>query len=230
MKKQVAVIGMGRFGTSVASTLCAMGHDVLALDRSESKVQSVAQQVTHTVQADATNETVLTELGLTNFEVAIVAIGTDIKSSVLSTILLKKIGIPYVIARANDDLHGSILEKIGADAVTYPEREMGIRIARGVTLLAVSDYMSISEGYGIARLTAPEYLVGEKLSDLGFGYKGKWETAVLLIQRADEIIVTPTPGTKIESGDMLVLAGNNEKLEKLLTEARKNREKEEAKE
>ena len=230
MKKQVAVIGMGRFGTSVASTLCAMGHDVLALDRSESKIQSVAQQVTHTVQADATNETVLTELGLSNFEVAIVAIGTDIKSSVLSTILLKKIGIPYVIARANDDLHGSILEKIGADAVTYPEREMGIRIARGVTLLAVSDYMSISEGYGIARLTAPEYLVGEKLSDLGFGYKGKWETAVLLIQRADEIIVTPTPGTKIESGDMLVLAGNNEKLEKLLTEARKNREKEEAKE
>ena len=230
MKKQVAVIGMGRFGTSVASTLCAMGHDVLALDRSERKIQSVAQQVTHTVQADATNETVLTELGLSNFEVAIVAIGTDIKSSVLSTILLKKIGIPYVIARANDDLHGSILEKIGADAVTYPEREMGIRIARGVTLLAVSDYMSISEGYGIARLTAPEYLVGEKLSDLGFGYKGKWETAVLLIQRADEIIVTPTPGTKIESGDMLVLAGNNEKLEKLLTEARKNREKEEAKE
>ncbi len=227
MKKQVAVIGMGRFGTSVASTLCAMGHDVLALDRSESKIQSVAQQVTHTVQADATSETVLTELGLSNFEVAIVAIGTDIKSSVLSTILLKKIGIPYVIARANDDLHGSILEKIGADAVTYPEREMGTRIARGVTLLTVSDYMSISEGYGIARLTAPDYLVEEKLSDLGFGYKGKWETAVLLILRGDEVIVTPTPGTKIESGDMLILAGNNEKLEKLLAEAKKNREKEE---
>lgn len=218
---------MGRFGTSIASTLCTMGHDVLALDRSESKVQSVAQQVTHTVQADATNETILTELGLSNFELAIVAIGTDIKSSVLSTILLKKIGIPYIIARANDDLHGSILEKIGADTVTYPEREMGIRIAQGVTLLTVSDYMSISEGYGIARLAAPEYLVEEKLSDLGFGYKGKWETAVLLIQRGDEVIVTPTPGTKIEAGDMLVIAGNNDKLEKLLAEARKNREKEE---
>jgi len=227
MKKQVAVIGMGRFGISVATTLCTMGHDVLVLDRSESKVQSLSQLVTHTVQADATSETVLTELGLSNFEVAIVAIGTDIKSSVLSTILLKKIGIPYVIARANDDLHGSILEKIGADVVTYPEREMGIRIAQGVTLLTVSDYMSISEGYGIARLTAPEYLVGEKLSELGFGYKGKWETAVLLIQRGDEVIVTPTPGIKIESGDMLILAGNNEKLEKLLVEARKNWEKEE---
>lgn len=225
MKRQVAVIGMGRFGTSIASTLCAMGHDVLALDRSESKVQSVAQMVTHTVQADATNETILNELGLSNFDVAVVAIGTDIKSSVLSTILLKKIGIPHVIARANDDLHGSILEKIGADTVTYPEREMGTRIARGVTLLAVSDYMSISEGYGIARLTAADYLVSEKLSDLGFGYKGKWETAVLLIQRGDEVIVTPTPGTKVEAGDVLVLAGNNDKLEKLLEEARKNREK-----
>ena len=226
MKKQVAVIGMGRFGTSVASTLCAMGHDVLALDRSESKIQSVSQLVTHTVQADATNETILTELGLSNFEVAIVAIGTDIKSSVLSTILLKKLGIPYVIARANDDLHGSILEKIGADTVTYPEREMGFRIAHGVTLKDVSDYMTITEGYGVARLTAPEYIVGEKLSELGFGYQGKWETAVLLIQRGDEVIVTPTPGTKIESGDILILAGNNEKLEKLLASARKNREKE----
>ena len=96
--------------------------------------------------------------------------------------------------------------------------------------MAVSDYMSITEGYGIARLTAPDYLVGEKLSDLGFGYKGKWETAVLLIQRADEVIVTPTPGTKIESGDILVLAGNNDKLEKLLAEARKTREKEDEKE
>jgi trk system potassium uptake protein TrkA len=207
-----------------------MGHDVLALDRSEGRVQSVAQQVTHTVQADATNETILTELGLSNFEVAIVAIGTDIKSSVLSTILLKKIGIPHVIARANDDLHGSILEKIGADIVTYPEREMGTRIAQGVTLLAVSDYMSITEGYGIARLTAPDYLVGERLSELGFGYKGKWETAVLLIKRGEEVIITPTPGTKVESGDILILAGNNEKLERLLAEARKNREREKEKE
>lgn len=227
MKKQIAVIGLGRFGISVASTLYAMGHDVLVVDRSESKIQSISQDVTHAVQADATNEAILKELGLPNFEMAIVAIGTDIKSSVLSTILLKKLGIPYVIARANDDLHGSILARIGADVVTYPEREMGIKIVQGVTLAEVSDYMSVVEGYGVAKLATPPYLVGEKLSDLGFGYKERWEVAVLLIQRGDEVIVTPTPGQKIEAGDILVLAGSNEKLEKLLAEARKNKKEEE---
>ncbi len=226
MKKQVAVIGLGRFGISVASTLYAMGHDVLAVDRSESKIQSIASEVTHAVQADATNETILKELGLSNFEVAIVAIGTDIKSSVLSTILLKRLGIPHVIARANDNLHGSILGKIGADVVTYPEREMGTRIAQGVTLAEVSDYMSVVPGYGVAKLAAQPYLVGEKLSDLGFGYKGKWEVAVFLIQRGDEVIVTPTPGQKIEAGDILVLAGSNDNLEKLLAEAKKNKKEE----
>jgi trk system potassium uptake protein TrkA len=227
MKKQIAVIGLGRFGISVASTLYAMGHDVLVVDRSESKIQNISQDVTHAVQADATNESILKELGLPNFEMAIVAIGTDIKSSVLSTILLKKLGIPHVIARANDDLHGSILERIGADIVTYPEREMGIKIAQGVTLAEVSDYMSVVKGYGVAKLAAPPYLVGEKLSDLGFGYKERWEVAVFLIQRGDEVIVTPTPGQKIEAGDILVLAGSNESLEKLLAEARKNKKEEE---
>jgi trk system potassium uptake protein TrkA len=226
MKKQIAVIGLGRFGISIASTLYTMGHDVLAVDRTESKIQSIAQEVTHAVQADATNETILKELGLSNFEVAIVAIGTDIKSSVLSTILLKRLGIPHVIARANDNLHGSILGKIGADVVTYPEREMGTRIAHVVTLAEVSDYMTVVPGYGVAKLAAPPYLVGEKLSDLGFGYKGKWEVAVFLIQRGDEVIVTPTASQKIEAGDILVLAGSNDKLEKLLAEARKNKKEE----
>jgi len=227
MKQQIAVIGLGRFGISIACTLYAMGHDVLAIDRSESKIQNISQDVTHAVQADATNEGILKELGLPNFETAIVAIGTDIKSSVLSTILLKKLGIPHVIARANDDLHGSILARIGADVVTYPEREMGIKIAQGVAMAEVSDYMSVVEGYGVAKLAAPPYLIGEKLSDLGFGYKGRWDVAVFLIQRGDEVIVTPTPGQKIEAGDILVLAGSNEKLEKLLAEARKNKKEEE---
>ena len=226
MKKQVVVIGMGRFGTSVATRLCSMGHSVLVLDRSEAKVQSLAQQVTHAVRAEATNEEALKELGISNFDVGIVAIGTDIKSSVLTTILLKRIGLPYVIARANDELHGAILEKIGADAVTYPERAMGISVANWVTLLDVSDYMPITDGYGIARLTAPPNIVGEKLSELGLGRAGKWDVAVLLIQRPKEIVVTPGQGQKIEEGDVLVLAGEDDKMEKFLAETRKKRAEE----
>ena len=223
MKKQVAVIGMGRFGISIASTLRDIGHDVLVLDINESKVQAMAQVVTHAIQGDATNETILNELGIGNFDVAVVAIGTDIRNSVLSTILLKKLGVQRVIARANDELHGAILERIGANSVVYPEREMGTRVAQTVTLSDVLDYMPLVPGYGIAKLTAPPFIMGENLADLGFGQKGKWGIAVLLIQRADEVIVTPAQAETIRPGDVLILAGENDKLNKLLAEAEEHK-------
>jgi trk/ktr system potassium uptake protein len=126
-------------------------------------------------------------------------------------------------ARANDELHGNILEKVGADIVVYPEREMGIRTAHGMTLRDVSDYMSVSHQYGVAKLPALPYLVGEKLSELAFGSKGKWEVAVLLIQRNNEVIVTPTSGEVIKPDDVLIVAGNDDKIEKLLSEVKKNK-------
>jgi trk system potassium uptake protein TrkA len=220
MKKQIVVVGLGRFGVSVARTLYSIGHDVLAIDTDEKTVQNVASEITHAIQADGTNETVLRELGISNFDIAIVAIGSAVEASVLSTILLKKLGVPYVIARADNDLHGSILGKIGADKVVSPEQEMGERVAQVVTLAEVSYYMPLVPGYGVARMTAPVYLVGEKLVDLGFGPKGKWEVAVVLIQREKEIIVTPNQQEIIRDGDVLVVAGNNDNLEKLLQAAK----------
>ena len=229
MKKQVVVIGMGRFGTSVANTLSSLGHDVLVLDKSETRVQNMVSQVTQAIQADATNETILRDLGISNFDIAIVAMGSDLESSVLSTILLKKLGVPHVMARANDELHGSILEKIGADRVIYLEHETGTRVAHRITLSDVSDYIVVVPGYGIATLAAPEYLVGRKLGDIGFGPKGKWEVALLLIQRGKEVIVTPGVSEVIDSDDCLILAGNDDNIEKLLAEARKEQEKEQDK-
>lgn len=222
MKKQIVVIGLGRFGTSLATTLACLGHDVLALDRSEKEVQNVASQVTHAVQVDATNEALLKELGVDSFDIAIVGIGARVDSSVLITILLKKLGVPYVIAKADSELHGSILEKIGADRVVYPECEMGVRVAQGVTLLDVSDYMSLSPGYGISKLEAPPYFVGKKLNELGFVKKGKWEVAVFLIMRDDEIIVSPRQNEVVKADDILIIAGSHDNLEKLLAEAKKN--------
>jgi len=224
MKKQIVVIGLGRFGTSLATTLAYLGHDVLALDRSEREVQNVASQVTHAVQIDATNEALLKELGVGNFDIAIVGIGVSVDSSVLITILLKKLGVPYVIAKADSELHGSILEKIGADRVVYPECEMGVRVAQGVTLFDVSDYMSLSPGYGVSKLEAPHYFVGRKLNELGFVKKGKWEVAVFLIMRDDEIIVSPCQNETVKADDVLIIAGSHDNLEKLLAEAKKNEE------
>ncbi len=227
MKKQIVVIGLGRFGTSLATTLACLGHDVLALDRNEREVQNVASQVTHAVQVDATNEALLTELGVGSFDIAIVGIGSKIESSVLITILLKKLGVPYVIAKADSELHGSILEKIGADRVVYPECEMGVRVAQGVTLLDVSDYMSLSPGYGVSKLEAPPYFVSRKLNELGFVREGKWEIAVFLIMRDNEIIVSPRQSEVVKPDDVLIVAGSHDSLEKLLAEAKKNKEAEE---
>jgi len=223
MKRQIIVIGLGRFGSSVAETLSAIGHDVLAIDKDEKSVQNVATKITHTIQADATNETVLKEIGIGNFEIAIVAIGSAIESSVLTTILLKKLAVPRVVARANNELHKTILEKIGADIVVSPEQDMGRRLAHGAILMGVSGYMDVTSNYGIARFAAPPELDGKTPSDVGLGPKGKWNVAVLLIQRGKEIIVNPAQSETIKPEDILILAGNDENLDKLLAGLRKGK-------
>lgn len=222
MKKQVLIIGVGRFGASLATTFFSMGHDVLAVDQDDKRVQAISSQITHAVQADATDEAVLKELGVNNFDVAIVTIGEAIQNSVLATILLKKLGVPYVIARAENDLHGSILEKIGADKVIYPELEMGVRVAHGFALRDVQDYIPVASGYGVSKVAALPKFVGKTLSELEFGRTGKWGLAVLLIQRGKNVIVTPDRAETVKEGDILILAGSDDKLEQFLTEAKRN--------
>lgn len=224
MGKQIVVVGLGRFGISLASMLSRLGHDVLALDRDEEIVQSAASEVTHAVEVEATSEASLKKLGIGNFDIAVVAIGSDIKSSVLATILLKRLGIPYVIARANDELHGDILEKIGADKVVCPEHEMGERVGHEATLGDISGYMPVIPGYGIAKIEAKPSFAGQSLSDLGVGPKGRLGVAVLLIQRGKEVIVTPGQGQTIDAGDALIISGNDDKLGEFLAKAKSNEE------
>lgn len=221
MKKQVAIIGLGRFGVGLANTLLGMGYDVLALDVDEERVQAVASQISRAIHADATDEAVLRGLGIDKFDVAIVSMGSDIEHSVLTTILLRKLGVPLIVARADNELHGTILDKIGADKVIYPEREMGTRVAHGLTLTSVLDYMSIAPSYGVAKIDPPNSFVGRTLSELGLGPEGKWEVAVLLLQREREIIVCPDQMEVIKLDDVLIVSGNDSRLEQLLTEARK---------
>lgn len=226
MKRQVLIIGAGRFGISLATTLFSMGHDVMAVDVDEKKVQNISAQITHAVQADATDEAVLKELGVSNFDVAIVTIGEAIQNSVLCTILLKKLGVPYVIARAENDLHGTILDKIGADKVVFPEREMGISVAHSLILTDVQDYMPVAPSYGVSKLAISPYLVGKSLSDIGLGRGGRWGLAVLLIQRGKEVIVTPDRAETLRQGDILIVSGSDDKLEQFMAETKKHKEEE----
>lgn len=215
-RRQVVVVGLGRFGTSLATSLTESGYDVLALDATERKVQEASAHITHAVHADATDESVLTELGVKGFDIAIVAIGSDIQSSVLATVLLKKLGIPYVVARANNMLHGEILRRIGADRVVFPEHEMGNRIAHELLLGNVSDYFPVMPRFGIISFEAPESLEGRTLSDLGVGPRGRENVGVLIIRRGNEVIITPNLGELVRRGDVLILSGTDERLEAFL--------------
>lgn len=217
MKKQVVVVGLGRFGTSVARTLFEMGNDVLALDRDEKAIQNVLPHVTHAVQVDATDELALRELGIADFDIAVIGMGRETESSIMTTMLLKKLGIPNIIARATNDLHASILQRIGADRVVYPEHETGIRVARRLAQPSVVDYLEIANNCGISKLIPPEHFVGQTLADLDLGAKGKYGISVLAIKRGDDLIITPDRFDKVQPDDVLILAGTDEQLEKLRT-------------
>jgi trk system potassium uptake protein len=224
MKKQIIVIGLGRLGESIARTLVTIGHEVLAMDRHENLVQAISPFVTRAVQVDPTNESALRELGAGNFDIGIVSL-SQIEESVLSTILLQKLGVRYIIARATSEPHGAILEKMGVNKVFYPEREMGTGMAYVLTLGNIIDYIPVTAGYGVVKMSAPASYPGRSLSDVGFGHSGRLEVIVLLLQRAQDIIISPTTAEIIRPEDVLVVAGRWEKLEELFSQIQKNDKK-----
>jgi trk system potassium uptake protein TrkA len=216
MKKQVVVVGLGRFGASVARELYQMGNDVLALDTDEALIQEMLGQVTYAVKADATNEAVLRELGVQNFDVGVIGVGADIQASILATVLLKSLGVPFIIARAGNALHGDTLERIGADKVVYPERETGVRVAHILFNPGVLDYMEINSGFGIMKLRPPDRMVNRTLEAAGLSdAREKYGIAVMAIRRGREHILIPSKEEVIRAGDQLVLAGRDEHLSRL---------------
>jgi trk system potassium uptake protein TrkA len=222
MRKQVAVIGLGRFGAGLCETLTEIGYDVLAIDMDLNKVQNISSKVTQAIQGDATEEAFLKGFDLAGLDAAVVAIGNALQSSVLCTLLLKNLGVAYLIARAENLTHGQILNKIGADHVVYPEYQMGARLAHVLTLRHAMDYIPVSYRYGVAKITAPAGLVGKTLSESGFGRKSDRGVIVLMIQRQDEGIVSPADTEVIKSGDVLITAGQDDKLEGQFSESKRS--------
>ena len=216
MKKQVIVVGLGRFGHSMAMELYQSGHDVLAIDLDEKKVQDTLGQVTYAVKGDATSEALLRELGAQNFDVAIVAIGSDIQASILVTVLLKSINIPFIIARSTNELHGNTLNRIGADKVVHPEEETGKRLAHVEFQSGILDYMDISSDYGVTKMRPPGKMIDHTLEESGLsGPRDKYGIAVLAIRRGRECILVPSKEEIIQTGDTLIVAGTAESLAKI---------------
>lgn len=214
MKKQIVVIGLGRFGFSVASQLAELGQEVLAIDADESQVKKAAAVVTHAIQADATEIETLRSLGVQNFDVGIVAIGADVQANILAALLLKELGLPYVVAKAVNDLQARVLEKIGVDRVVFPEREMGRRIAHSLLSSNFMDYMELAKDYRLEELTTPESFHGKTLHQLNL--RSRWGITVLLLKRAQEggIIVSPDGETPVFPGDTMVVLGKDEDLKR----------------
>jgi trk system potassium uptake protein len=221
LKKQIVIIGLGRFGASMATTLFNMGHEVLAIDSNDSKIKRVSAEVTHAVQAEVTSEAVLKELGVSNFDIGVVAIGYNVLNNILVATILKKLGVKYIIARAMDELHGSILTSVGADTVVYPESEAGTRAAQSAASVDIIDHIHMFGQYGVTKLQAPSYFVNKNITDLGFGRTGRFGVAVLLIQRQKEVIITPDRMETIQEGDILLVSGTDNSVESILTEAKK---------
>lgn len=212
-KKQYVIIGLGRFGTSVAQTLYNLGNDVLAVDSDEETVQNIADTVTHAVQADATDENSLRAIGIRNFDVAVVSIGENIQASIMATLLLKELGVGYVITKANNAMHAKVLMKIGADRVVFPEKDMGLRVAHNLVSSNILEYIELSSDYSIAEFISPNDWVGKDL--IGLNVRAKFGINVVAIKRNNEIDVSPSANEKIESGDIIVAIGSIEDLNKL---------------
>ena len=217
MRKQVAVIGIGRFGRSVASALYNLGHDVLAIDRKEERVQDMLGKVTYPVSGDATNELTLKELGVPSYDAAIVAIGSDTVSSLLTSVLLRSLkDNMYIVARAQDELQSNALKLVGVNKTVLAENEMGEQIAHNLFNPNVQDYMSMNSKYGISKILVPQHIQGKSLKDLNIGTsRDKYNLTALGIVRSKNIILNPDVNEVIKKDDILLIAGNNELIDKL---------------
>lgn len=210
-KKQFVIIGLGRFGSSLGRELIELGNEVLGIDKDEEAVQEMSSVLTYAVSADCTDEESLRSLGVRNFDCGVVAIGDDIQASILTTILLKDLGVKQVVAKAISELHGRVLEKIGVDRVVYPERDMGIRVAHQLVSPNLLDYIELSKEYTIAELAVPACLNGKSLHDLN--PRARFGCSIVAINKPDGIIIAPTATDVLTERDVMVIIGTNEQIE-----------------
>jgi trk system potassium uptake protein TrkA len=241
MQKQIAVIGLGLFGTSVARTLAEKGAEVIAIDTSKEVVQKISDVVSHAVALDATDPQALVAAGVKDVDTAVIAVGDRIEASILTTAIVKNLGVPRIIARALNHLHAQILREIGADEVVFPEQDIGVRLAQTILGRNLLEYISLSEDYVVAEVTASEHWIGKALNEIRFrntlgvsvvamrrdggmgggkgargDEKGKEEDRDAKKRKPHKHYFIPDPEETIQEGDVLVLAGRRSRVAKLI--------------
>lgn len=215
MKQNFAIVGLGRFGGSVCRTLIELGQEVLAIDSSEDRVNEYMNIATHAVVANAQDEMTLRSLGIRNFDHVVVAIGEDIQASILVTLMVKEMGVPHVLAKAQNEYHARVLEKIGADRVVHPERDMGARIAHNLVSKNILDYLELSDDFSLAEVkVSNRKFFGRTLTDLNF--RQRFNLTVVAIRRGkDNVIVSPAADEMVAENDNLLVIGRTDDVDLL---------------
>lgn len=204
--REFLVVGLGRFGTSLAKALVQQGHDVVAIDVDPRRVQMLSGELTHVVQLDATNEDALREIGADHFDTAVVCIGYDFEANLLATVLLRRLGVRRIIAKARTRTQREILLQVGADEVVLPEHEAGRRLAQRLSAVDFVDFLQISSEMSVVEMLVPEHLYGRTLVEADL--RRQYGLTVLAIKRGDQLQFNPDPETRLEAGDELLVVGD----------------------
>ena len=214
--KQYLVIGCGRFGSSVAKKMCQLGNEVMVIDKDEDSINNIAELVTHTAIVDVTEERDLKSIGLGNFDVVIVAISSDIRASIMATVMAKEMGVPKVVCKAKDELQAKVLYKIGADKVVFPERDMGIRLAYNLASENILDQINLDPEYSIMEIVTPQNWVGKTIIELNL--RAKYDITVLAVKTQSGLKVMPSPNYKMQEKNILIIIGNTDKISDIILE------------
>lgn len=215
--KSFVVIGLGRFGSSVAKTLYELGNEVMVVDMNPDTIQEMSEFVTHAVVADVLDEAVLHELGLSNFDVVIISIASNIEASIMATLTAKEVGAKKVVVKAQTDIHGKVLTKVGADRIVFPERDMGARVAHNLTSSNILDFIELSPEYYIIEIAALKRWINKSLSELRL--RNKYGVNVLAIKRGNSLKISPVADEIVKEGDILVVIGDAEDIRKIESQA-----------
>lgn len=219
-KKQFVIFGLGQFGTSLTRTLYDLGAEVLVIDNDEEKINEISNFCTHAVCADATDERNLTRLGINNMDVAIVCMTSNIEASIFISLTCKQMGIPTVIAKASDDRHKLVLEKIGADIVLIPEEAMGEKLAASLVKPTMVEIMSLSDNFRMIEIRTPKKWQDKTLSELDL--RNTEHVTLVVIKRGDTVIPSPGGDCKLLAEDLLIIAGTVADTRRLSNKATEN--------
>ncbi len=213
MKKQFVVLGLGSFGASVAVTLQQLGCDVVAVDQDMERINDIADKVTYAMQADIGNPDLLQSLGSRNYDGIVVASSENLEGSILATLAAKEMGIPYILCKAHNSRYAQVLRKVGADAVVFPEEEMGRKIAKNLLSANLADWIELSPDYSIVETAVPKRWIGRTLKDLDV--RRTYGVNVVGVKEGDHVEITPDPDMALKEGMILMLIGSNEALERI---------------